>query len=420
MGPSELTLLSAVVLFITVLLGIPLNHADGEVIVDGSNISNEIKIPTNPIVIETQLQNYDEPTLKEYQDCDQNYEQCKRVCQGVSNVTECLKQCPICPILSIQNHVIQGVNDTQIRVSKPLNTTNIIRLTNHIRNVIDNSRGNITLNSANTVHLYQNVSRTGGQFGLGYNNTDPCCIIVRRKKNCDLNRFSTSSRCHHKRHRVCGKQCRSRVMMAKTVTVCDPPIDDYFESMNEDNCRQTVKYVPYNHIRYHSGGGHRCNYIPVWPYVNCPQQRQFYGSCNWCLQLPYAFILNNGVPHECNPCFNVYRGPNAFTDYFTQREVYPVDDHVFANDEIEFYESNGWKETSRKSLQTDGTIGDNWMESVGSGSHAVSPPITEDPENIDYQEYNYPDDDYFAPGPVVRRRRHSFPRSKYSRRNRRQ
>lgn len=92
--------------------------------------------------------------------------------------------------------------------------------------------GNVTLNNDNNVNLHQKVakSRVGGKFGLGYKNTDLCCIVVRSLRDCDTNQLSTGSRCGRKRHRVCSKNCKSRVMEARRITVCDSN-SDYTDSM---------------------------------------------------------------------------------------------------------------------------------------------------------------------------------------------
>lgn len=423
---------------------VTLANGENVTVIDGSSSNATIKqvVGGNPIVIHTQLQHYDQPTLKEYQECHENLEKCKIVCEGVENPTQCAKECPVCPLLIKEQIVVQGINDTDHRPASatPLNTTNIIRLTNQIQNIIENDRGSITYRNENIVQIHQNISRVGGKFGFGYNNTDPCCIILRPTKNCESRKFSTAARCHRKRHRVCGKQCKSRVMLAKRVTVCEQPeTEDDYEDGTEENCHQTVKYIPYNRRRRTTRRqASKCNYVPSWPFVSCPNRSAHKkSSCVSCQRLPYAYILRNGMPPQCRRCFMAYSNPDYGYPVFGGYDMYsppwypmkpPLMDDDFETDYD--FDMGGWKQDKTKCKLPNGEISDNCNEVEGSGtdnpniideSHHPPGPTTEDPwgylpesqdEYNDYEE----DDDNLYDGPITRRRRHTFQRSKYSRR----
>lgn len=401
---------------------------DPQVISDASDVSRKQVIYNKPIVIHTQLDNYEQPTLREYQECHENADKCHSVCKGVKDVEACDKQCPICPDLIKEEKVVQGVNDTLAGPQPvPLNTTNIIRLTNQIHNMIDNSRGNITYRNDNVLHLHQNISRVGGKFGLGYNDSDQCCIILRPKRQCDAEKFSTAARCHRKRHRVCGPQCKARVMLAKVVTECDQPDPmDYFNENVQENCRQTVKYVPYRQRRA-TRNRNKCGYIPYWPFVACLHGQHSAvssSSCSGCMRLPYAYILRNGIPMQCQPCFRAISGPNyngfyAYGSYAPPPMWYPNMGPPMTNypqggdNSFDFDVTDDWTPDKVKCITAEGTISEDCAQIEGSG--ADMPPVTGGPTIVgDYEDdYDYPADE-----PVVRPRRQTFSRSKYSRRYR--
>uniref|UniRef100_A0A1I8P5T5 Uncharacterized protein n=2 Tax=Stomoxys calcitrans TaxID=35570 RepID=A0A1I8P5T5_STOCA len=463
MGRNELGVLLAAVL-ICMVMETPVGAEDNkQIIVNGRNETIETKIPSSSIVIHTQIQNYENPSFKEYEECQENAAKCAKVCAGTKNKVDCLKQCPKCPVLMVEDLVVQGLNDTKVRPAKPLNTTNVIRLTNQIHNIIDMNQGNITVSNNNTIH--SSVSRTGGPYGLGFNNTDPCCIVLSQKKICDSQQFSTSARCHHKRHRVCGQQCKSRVMVAKKVNICD----DLDESnwSDEVQCRQTVKYVPHvSHVphvpnvpnvpyiprvpnvpymphvpnvpfvpySYPSRAVHRCGPSQVWPFVRCNNQGQSFGHCSNCLRLPFVFLLRNGIPNGCISCFSDYSPPHFDGGYmFNYQPQYggrpPLDlysDPPIIDDNLDVDESGGWSEVSRKILLPDGTINsipsgsDGWLEPEGtmhldgSGENIdLSPNYSLADVEDDFNGYGDPED--FSRS-MVRRRRKAFTRSKYSRR----
>jgi len=143
--------------------------------------SAEDQLKNNTIVVQTPLQNYEQPTLRDYEECQQNRDNCINVCDY--NKT-CEDECPVCPELYDKPLMVQGINDTDIVAppQAPINTTNIIRLTNEINNIIEHQIQN--RNEVN-VKVNQNVSQVGGRFGLGYNDHGSCCYVVRLDRECE-------------------------------------------------------------------------------------------------------------------------------------------------------------------------------------------------------------------------------------------
>lgn len=401
----------------------------------------------NPIVVHTQAQNYEHPTLSEYEECHRNLDSCREGCKNAANRTDCEGKCPVCPILIAEQILVQGVNDTDYRAAptKPLNTTNIIRLTNEIHNIIDNQLGNVTHNSVNNIHIHQNVSRVGGKFGFGFNHTQPCCLVVRSSKNCDKAKFSTAARCHHKRHRVCGEKCKARVMFAKRVKVCERSLDnDDDVSEEHENCHQATKYVPYH--KRTQPRKLKCFYQPRWPYISCPNRESSFRSmsCERCYRLPYGRILRFGVPTQCIRCFQRYSyssgfGASMYPSYYPpMMGSWPM----LMNDNFGEYDDDGDFEgveikdddlldEKTKCRLPDGSRSNDCTEIEGSGEdfeidnglHSGNKPTTDDPlENLPEIQLSG-DDDYYDDMSLhtwpaaARRRRHSFHRSKYSRRH---
>lgn len=402
----------------------------------------------NPIVVHTQAQNYEHPTMSEYEECHRNLDNCKKSCKYVPNRTDCESKCPVCPILITEDIIVQGINDTDYRLppTNPLNTTNIIRLTNEIHNIIDHQTGNVTHNSVNNVYIQQNVSRVGGKYGFGFNHTQPCCMVVRSPKTCHKSKFSTAARCHHKRNRVCGEKCKARVMFAKRVKVCERSLDDDDDDLSEEyeTCHKATRYVPY-HKRTQSNRL-KCFYQSRWPYVSCPNRGRTSiksMSCERCNRIPYGRILRYGVPTQCLRCFQRYPfgsgyGFNMYPSYYSPAMgPWPVimnDNIDTINDEDDFdgveIEVDNWTEDKTKCRLADGSLSDDCVDLEGSGDdfetdnglHSGNKPTTDDPlEKLPEAQFNdedYYDDTFLQTWPAAaRRRRHSFNRSKYSRRN---
>ncbi|XP_032293723.1 uncharacterized protein [Drosophila virilis] len=271
------------------------------------------------IVLHTPLQNYEQPSLRDYEDCQANRQSCMDTCAGRD---KCESECPLCPELTDEPLLVQGVNDTSyVAPAQPaLNTTNIIRLTNEINNIIKTKiQGRNEVN----VKVHQNVSQVGGRFGLGYNEQGSCCYVVRRERICEHKEHCRE----HSRHRVCGERCQARVMHAKRVVIC--------EKYQPDVCQETVEYVPVHRRRskprkqartrsptrsQSQSQAPRCYNLSAWPYVACGQDpnsiRLKRSSCQNCLQLNYGYILQNGLPAGCTGCFVNYGAPLIPTPLF--------------------------------------------------------------------------------------------------------
>lgn len=122
------------------------------------------------------------------------------------------------PIKLIErNIIIENDNETQYYrgyVESAANITTVIRLTNLINNTnIVNMPTTLNNTNINNIHVYQNkTSDDGGKFGLGFTDRGPCCFAVEAK---DCKRSTSGTKCHHKKTRVCGRQCTDKVIHPK-------------------------------------------------------------------------------------------------------------------------------------------------------------------------------------------------------------
>uniref|UniRef100_A0A1B0D4X0 Uncharacterized protein n=1 Tax=Phlebotomus papatasi TaxID=29031 RepID=A0A1B0D4X0_PHLPP len=182
--------------------------------------------------------------------CD-DYRACVAGCQGNST---CIPLCPVCPTQTVPSQtgsgcpleyhtcvgncnsniacqtdckrlctneyrsvIIHGMNgDAENRIDTPLtsgrNITTVIKLNNYINNTnVVNVPTNVNATHVNNIHIYTNSSRSGGKYGLGYSQKGDCCLSV-QPKSCHAS--SQGYRCHHKRRRTCGHQCKSRIIHA--------------------------------------------------------------------------------------------------------------------------------------------------------------------------------------------------------------
>ncbi|EDW84148.2 uncharacterized protein Dwil_GK13299 [Drosophila willistoni] len=370
------------------------------------------------IVVQTPLQNYEKPTLRDYEECQNNRESCLDVC---ADSLTCQSECPLCPELHEKPLVVQGVNDTDFAVQPvaqvPLNTTNIIRLTNEINNIIKHDIQN--RNEVN-VQVQQNVSHIGGRFGLGYNEQGPCCYVVRRSKECEH-----KDNCKERsRQRVCGERCQARVMLARRVVQCD------VEQPTE--CHETVEYVPRrrkSHSRHakRTTEGNRCRYTGnAWPYVSCQGEnvRVKRASCQRCLELPYGYILQNGLPSQCAGCFQgQFMGPVMPMLYMPYAPIQNPNfgyDYEQTGDEEPQVDSepnpdSGWILETQKCFDDNNQMVDCPKPDEGSGDGDVDPPA-----HLENGSQKKDDDDDYGVEVQRRRRRQSrreFMRSSYSKRN---
>ncbi|EDV48954.2 uncharacterized protein Dere_GG16890 [Drosophila erecta] len=373
------------------------------------------------IVIHTPLQNYDQPTLHDYEECQDNRDNCINVCAGKRL---CEDECPVCPELYDKPLMVQGINDTNIvdRSQAPINTTNIVRLTNEIHNIIEHQIQN--RNEVN-VQVQQNVSQVGGRFGLGYTDKGSCCFVVRLDRDCEK---VDGRHCREKsRQLVCGEKCQAKVMLARRVVQCD--------AEDSDQCHETIEFVPRRkkiHQRK-STEATPCQYIGNrWPYFNCRQNpgqngnfvqptRVKRNTCQQCLNYPYGYILQYGLQAQCAACFQGYGSPpmysspilmyNPYVAYPIINNFPPTNDNNYAdNDDTDVDKTNAGSDDEGWNL-CDGTQNcpsaeDTIDAQQGSPGH---PPVDED----EWDDYNVP--------AQRRRRRQSprhFARSSYSTRNR--
>ncbi|EDW42112.1 uncharacterized protein LOC6606321 [Drosophila sechellia] len=389
----------------------------------GVNAEDQLK--NNTIVIHTPLQNYDQPNLQDYEECQENRDNCINVCDGKQS---CEDECPVCPDLYVKPVMVQGINDTDIVAppQAPINTTNIIRLTNDINNIIEHQIQN--RNDVN-VQVRQNVSQVGGRFGLGYTDKGSCCYVVRFTRECK-NEAGRDCR-ERSRLRVCGEKCQARVMLAKRVVQCE---DD-----DSDRCHETIEYVPRRRRALHrkTPEATRCHYTGnSWPYFNCGQNpgqnsdfaqptRPKTSICEHCLNYPYGYILQYGLPAQCAGCFQRYGAPLMYNPpwmYNPYYVAYPPFNNVPAiqnnnngnrddtsvDKAIADEEADGWHLCDDIEKCQDAL--DKGSQNNGSPEHLEQPPVNDGDG----------DDDYNVA--VQRRRRRQsrthFVRSAYSKRNR--
>lgn len=265
----------------------------GAILVVASDNDDKPKIS----IIKSKRQASAIPTIE---NCRKLREECLRSCPTIRNCTE---QCPTCPILTkvdpiIGNHVINrnyvvlNENGTEgekfsVKHLSGANYTTIIRLSNVINNT-NIVKVPTVVNSTNINHIkvFANSSNEGdGPFGLGMNDkSEPCCYVV-HPKTC---RFSTNSggyRCHHRRHKTCGVQCRSRQIHAQTRSRCNPDF----------GCQRRVAYIPQPRPSYY--------YTNYWPYVGVRGSRHY--SCAGCYDhYGYGYSSYYSRDMDCNGCYH--------------------------------------------------------------------------------------------------------------------
>ncbi|KAI8044127.1 uncharacterized protein LOC128263292 [Drosophila gunungcola] len=388
----------------------------------------EDQLKSNTIVVQTPLQNYDQPTLRDYEECQANRDNCVSVCDGNQS---CEDECPVCPQLYDKPLMVQGINDTDVVAPPqvPLNTTNIIRLTNEINNIIEHQIQN--RNEVN-VQVEQNVSQVGGRFGLGYSDHGSCCHVVVLDRECE---HEGGHSCREKsRQRVCGERCQARVMLAKRVVQCD--------AEDGDKCHETIEYVPRRRRSHSKKSSQRapCHYFGNnWPYFSCGQNqgqnvdvvqppRVKRSTCQQCLNMPYGYILQSGLPAQCAGCFQgfgaplmpMYNAPYMYNPYVP----YPS----FGN-----FPNNGNKNGNNKGYENEDNIiagsgNDGWILCDDDNvENCLDNKTIEDSQQApaahqEQQSEDGQDSEEYEYGVQRRRRRRqnrrTFVRSAYSKRNR--
>ncbi|XP_063708438.1 uncharacterized protein LOC134837055 [Culicoides brevitarsis] len=236
--------------------------------------------------------------------CKKLREECLRSCPTIKNCTE---QCPICPTLTKvdpvieseennvinRNFIVQNGNGTEDRFSvKHLagaNYTTIIRLSNIINNTnIVKVPTVVNATNINNIKIFANSSaENDGPFGLGFNNkSEPCCFAI-HPKTCRPS-LDGGYRCHHRRHKMCSNQCKSRQMHVQARNRC----------VSEKGCQRKVAYVPEPRVT--------CSYVNYWPYVNCGGTKSRY-SCAGCYDhYGYGFsaYYSRNDDIDCSGCYN--------------------------------------------------------------------------------------------------------------------
>ncbi|EDV91339.1 uncharacterized protein LOC6568306 [Drosophila grimshawi] len=372
------------------------------------------------IVVHTPLQNYEQPSLRDYEECHENRDNCMAICAGKP---KCESECPLCPELTDEPLLVQGVNDTlYVAPAQPaLNTTNIIRLTNQINNVIQND---IQARNEVNVKVHQNVSQVGGRFGLGYNEQGSCCYVVRRDRSCDEENKEHKALCQeHSRQRVCGERCQARVMIAKRIVMC--------KKDQSDDCHESVEYVPRRHRSRQENQQQQqsspCRYMNNWPYVNCGGQdrggrRLRRGTCQRCLQLPYGYILQNGLQAECVGCFQGYASsmmpapifyspfapmPNFGYNYMPQPESQHHDKEQEPSSDMDDGGVNdGWVLETENCVDANGQLVNCPKDENAAAPGNKQPEYLEQGDSLDTDSLDTDDSGYDVPIQRRRRRRH--------------
>jgi hypothetical protein len=196
-----------------------------------------------------------------------------------------------------RNIIIENDNETQYYrgyIESGANITTVIRLTNLIKNEnIINMPTTLNNTNINNIHIYQNkTSDEGGKFGLGFDEKGSCCFAV-EPKNCKQS--TSGTKCRHKKYKVCGRQCTSKIIHPKK---------------------------------------NSCTYTQQWPYVVCPNNQQpgFYPPSN----MPGFYPPPNNNPGFYPPGYPGFYPQNPPTlDEFDDDEDLPLfpDDDTLENPE---------------------------------------------------------------------------------------
>lgn len=389
-------------------LALPLLLLLGSIVIIGE--ASEVR----EIVVETPVQSYEQPTVLDHDACHERRRNCLQDC---ADNASCQLECPICPELIEEAPVLQGVNDTAY-VAPPqpaLNTTNIIRLTNEISNTI-----NQQINLKNVL-VQQNSSLVGGRFGLGFDESGPCCHVVMR--NCTEGSEENTDCKERSRHRVCGKRCLARTMLAKIVVQCDPD--------EPENCYENVEYVPAHKRKSRktrqSAAEAGCGYLGTGlPYVPCSGQiaTSFPTGCpGKCHRLTLGYISQHGLPPQCSACFPGYAAPimaipmPMWYGVPYAQPYLPGASFPSKAEEPELPEQSDqeWNLESEKCVNSSGKLED-CPEGSADNNEATEVPEPLPPAHLENGD-NKDDSEYDVP--IQRRRRHQsdphkFIRSKYS------
>lgn len=222
----------------------------------------------------------------------------------------CQSQCPVCP-LNVDELIATSINNTgedhrtiivesENNVDKfqtinaAGNVTTVIRLTN----IINTTSSFSDLPEAGSDS--NNLNETGGEFGLGANRNGSCCYVV-HPKTCTST--SNGPRCHHRREKICGKQCTAKIIHTQLRKRCD----------KASGCHKKIVYVP-------QPKRPKCVHTRKWPYVSCGSS--YTSSCDGCYD-HYGSDKNDDKDKDCEGCYDdafdygpLYRRGPVLRPYF--------------------------------------------------------------------------------------------------------
>lgn len=296
------------------------------------------------------VQNHLESLISIKESCQRANFDCRIAC---GEDEQCQSQCPVCPInvdeLIASNNGSGGEGYRTIIVESDQNVdkfetinaagnvTTVIRLTNIINTTssfadlpqLDNGNDKLT-------------NETGGEFGLGSNANGSCCFAV-HPKTCTST--SNGQRCHHRREKVCGKQCTAKVIHTQVRKRC-----------NSRRCHKKISYVP-------QPKPPKCVHTRKWPYVACGQP--YSSSCDGCYDhYGDADSKNDNNEDDCDGCYDdgfeygpLYRQGPVLRPYFYHVPpcyivgtcfAYPISDGY-----IDHYSGNGFGHKRRHHAEND-------------------------------------------------------------------
>lgn len=177
------------------------------------------------------------------------------------------------------NWIVQGEDTNFVhnqRYHPARNVTTVIKLTNHINNTnIVHMPTHINATNINNITIFTNSSENTHDFGFGSTKDGPCCMVV-KPKTCHTG--PVGPRCHHRRHKMCGDQCTSRIMHARS------------------SRSHGVGYIPQP--------SPNCVYTEQWPFVNCGNRRR--DPCDGCYDHYGGYGGNSyyAPPSSCNGCYD--------------------------------------------------------------------------------------------------------------------
>lgn len=143
----------------------------------------------------------------------------------------------------------------------------------------------------------------------------------------------------------------------------------------DDNCYETVKYVPYKGERRRVfKPKNRCVPILFWPYIFCGNYGAQYRNsiCNRCQSLTYEYVLFKGLPPQCNECLMPYFNTNYEENSIRHTGLrIPDISYDINNDDELSLETGAWRHDRTICKLPNGEISHNCSdnENIGTGVH---------------------------------------------------